>query len=372
MKKLLGSLLLLLSIGCLSSCRNDLDSLETGNYRGHNTKEESVLKTIRMNFGGDLITETEEPLLRAEDGDTYTAINVFRTEKGVENATEEKYAYGLFKKKEGIDIKLWTGYTYRFEATILIEREDKVFLVNNSYAEPFEYSTDRGGLTGLCGYNLKDLNSFKYTTVNSLTNESIEDRNREYFQQLSCGTANVDLNGDLGTQTRFAHVNYPRVKRYYGTLASFDPGLSQSVGINMSYKNFGLKIEVAHIPSGYLTVKDVTMDGIKQKDPTERLIFNKDLILDKEPNSEWEGLYSLNNLLADSDTFTLEFTWHKGENVTEEFTTEVTVKPKTRKILRLNINGSPNYETKGNITFSMDNEDLTDEVQETKKDFSQS
>ncbi len=104
-------------------------------------------------------------------------------------------------------------------------------------------------------------------------------------------------------------------------------------------------------------------------EPRECFVFPKGLQLSNQRTKEWEGLYSMNNLLAESETFTLRFTWHKGGDVTENFSTEVTVKPKTRKILRLNINGSPNYETKGNISFSMESEALTDEIQDATHDF---
>lgn len=368
MKKILGYLMILLLIEGLSSCRNELEPLESGNHRGKKTIEKQIMKTISMNFGGDFISETDEPLIRAEDGETYAAINVFRTEKGVENASEEKYAYGLFKKKDGININVLTGFTYRFEATILTEFVDKVFVVNESYAQPFQYNYDQNATGSLLNYHSDYLGDFIYTTVNN-NNTAIADNKREYFQQLTSGTANVDVAGDLGSQTQFARISYPRVKRFYGTLESFDPGVSQSVDIQMNYKSFGLKIDVVNLPSGYLTVKDVTRKGLSAKDPTDCLIFSKDLQLDKDTKAEWECIYSLNNLLASSESFNLEFTWHKGGNVTETFTTEITVTPKTRKILRVNINGSPNYETKGNISFVMDTENLTDVVQETYKDF---
>ncbi|MDE6554216.1 MAG: hypothetical protein K2K98_14845 [Muribaculaceae bacterium] len=365
MKKLFGSLLLLLLVGGLSSCRNDLEPQKPGNHRSHTTKEKPIMKTIKMNFGGDFISESEEPLLRAEDGDTYTAINVFRTEKGVEGATEEKYAYGLFKKKEGIEINVVTGYTYRFEATILVEKVDKVFIINKSYAQPFQYSDDQSGMSN---YHSEDLDTFKYTTLDS-NDAIVENRKREYFRQLNSGTAHVDVAGDLGSLTQTARISYPRVKRYYGILDGFDPGVLQSVDIKMLYKSFGLKIEVVDLPSGFVTVQDVTRDGIKVKDPTDRLIFSKGLQLDKDTKRDWEGLYSMNELTSQEETFTLEFTWHKGGDANETFTTPVTIKPNTKKILQLNINGSPNYQTKGNISFTMENESLTDDIQLENHEF---
>lgn len=363
MKKLMGSLLMLLIIGGMSSCRSDLDPMEAGNYRSQKTEKNPVLKTIRMAFGGDCITESEEPLLRAEDGEQFSAINVFRTEKDKADAQEEKYAYGLFKGKGDITIDLLTGYNYRFEASILIEKEDKLFVNNKNHPQPFQVNTEQNATGSNKSYNADNLGKFQYTSLD-YAGKFVEDRNREYFTQLKSGTAYIDTGTGGDLPSRYGPAWYPRVKRYYGTVDTFDPGLYDTVEIWMAYKCFGLRFEVYNLPAGTLTVKDVTkLDAIRDKQPEQLLIFPKNLELSKE-NKEWEGVFSMNNLLGESETITLEFTWHKGGNTTEKFTAEVTVKPKTKKVLRLNVNGSTNYETKGNIIFTMDSEEMGNEVQE--------
>ncbi len=140
MKKFLNSLLLMLLLGGFAACKSDLNSDLDGNHRSQRIKDEPILKTIHMSFGGDFISQSEEPLLRAEDGETYTGINVFRSKKKDDGTfeTEERYAYGLFKGIDDISVEVLTGYAYRFEASVLIEREDK-FLINseNAFADPF-------------------------------------------------------------------------------------------------------------------------------------------------------------------------------------------------------------------------------------------
>ncbi|MDE5585673.1 MAG: hypothetical protein K2I92_04925 [Muribaculaceae bacterium] len=364
MKKLLGGLMLGLVVAGMTSCSNVTDPLEDGNHRSHKLKNQPIKKTIRMAFGGDYVSESEEPLLRAEDGEKFTAVNVFRTEKDKEGAQEEKYAYGLFKNKDEVSIDVVTGFTYRFESSILIEKEDILYFNNNQYSLPFQYNSSGNPTGSNTSYHTDKLDKFQYTTTNS-KGETIEDRNRNYFTQLQSGTTNIrtsDLSAGNG------RAWYPRVKRYYGTYSSFDPGLSETVDINMAYKCFGLKIVVVDLPGGHLTVKDITKDGIRDKSEEQLLIIPKNLELALDKTKEWECVYSMNKLLSESETFNLEFTWHKGGNVTEKFTTEVTVKPKTKKVLRLNVNGNPNYETKGNIKFIMDSEDLVDDVQEVNKD----
>lgn len=314
-----------------------------------------------MNFGGDYVTESDEPLLRAEDGDKYTALNVFRTEKGKAGAVEEKYAYGLFKNKENVSIDVVTGFTYRFESTILIERDDKLFVNENNHAQPFQINSDHNLMGSNKSYHADKLDNFQYASPDQ------EDSKREYMHQLKYGEAYIDAGEDL--PARYGAAWYPRVGRYYGTFDSFDPGLSENVEIEMVYKCFGLKFDVVSLPSGTITVEDITMlDAITDKEPKQKLIFPKGLELSND-KKEWEGTFSMNDLLGDSEKFNLKFTWHKGGSVTETFTNEITVKPKTRKVLRININGSPNYEVKGNISFSMETVDLTDEVQEENQNF---
>ncbi|MDE7347000.1 MAG: hypothetical protein K2N48_09730 [Muribaculaceae bacterium] len=362
MKNLFSSLMLLLILGGITSCRSESDPLEDGNHRSHGLKDPNIKKTVSMSFGGDFISESEEPLLRAEDGEKYTAVNVFRTEKNTADAKEEKYAYGLFQNKDEISIDVVTGFTYRFESSILIDREDKLWVNENNHAQPFQINSEHN-LTGSSkSYHKNHLNEFQYASPEQ------EDAKREYMHQLKYGEAYVDVG--QGISSRYAAYWYPRVKRFYGTAESFDPGLTDGVEISMEYKCFGLKFEVVGLPAGTsLTVEDITKkDGVREKEAKERLLIPKDLVL-SEDNKEWEGTFSMNNLLADSDKFDLKFTWHKGGNVTETFETEVTVKPKTRKVLRININGNPNYTTKGNITFNMENVDLMNEVQEANQTF---
>ncbi len=366
MKKLINSLLFVLILSAVSACKSDLDSEIDGNHRSEKAKKEQILKTIRMSFGGDFITETEEPLLRAEDGDTYTAINVWRTEKKDDGTKgkEERYAYGLFKRKDNINIDVVTGFTYRFEATILIEKDDKLKIDNNDIAEPFGTNNIKDNRSEPTPYSKTDLNKFIYTEYYIDNNQQIQrpDNEREYFCGLKNGTSYVKLGSDHDNDS--GEYKYPRVKRYYGNLAIFDPEISDIVDIPMLYKSFGLKIVVEELPSGNITIEDVTED---RKEAQEYLTFPIGLTLQK--TNEWEGLYSMNNLLASSETFNLNITWNKGGGVTESFPANVTISPKTKKVLKVKITGTPNIETKGNVTFNIESDELTLDEQEVSHDF---
>lgn len=358
MIKPLKSLLIVLLAAGIAGCKSDLETENDGQHRNEGSKKEQVLKTIQMWFGGDFITETEEPLLRAEDGDTYTAINVWRTEKDKTDAVEEKYAIGLFKNKVDIKIDVVTGYQYRFEASILTEKEDIVYLYNGHYSNPFKLHTNyHPDFDNAWEYEY-DIDEFVYTSFDK-NGKTVENGERRCFCELYNGTARVDIG-----KKDWGDYKYPRVKRYYGNLAIYDPEINENVEIPMSYRSFGLKIIVNDLPSGYLTFENGNNNPEYKQD---YLTFPNGITLEK--GNEWEGLYSMNNLLASSETFKLRFTWHKGGSVTESFTSNVTISPKTKKVLKVKITGTPNVETKGNVTFNMDTDELTLDEEEISHDF---
>ncbi|MDE7419799.1 MAG: hypothetical protein K2N35_06290 [Muribaculaceae bacterium] len=355
MKQLISTLLFVGMLIGVSSGGNDLDSFDGGDHRSHNSKEKPKLKTIRMSFSGDYVSESEEPLLRADDGETFVGINVYYKEKGDEDATEQRYAYGLFKKTNGISIDLTTGYTYRFEASILTEREDKLWdHAEGRYGEPFKLSN------GNSDFEKDDIGDFIYTYDSSNA--------KFYLRMLNNGTALVDAGDDLPSQ--FGDVRFPRVKRYYGNLNSFDPSLLTSVEIPMEYKCFGLKLILESIPGETsVSVSDITDNGTTittTNHPEYYLRFPNGLRLNagSEASKTWEGLYSLNDLNHNTKEFKLRFRWHKGQGITEDFNHTFTVEAKKKKILKINIDGEINETKSGNIVFTNLDDTLIDEEPE--------
>ena len=362
--------MLLLLLGGFASCGGDLNPEDEGNYRHQKVKDKPVMKTIRLQFGGDYVSESEEPLLRAEDGDTYTAINVFYKEKSQNEY--EKYAYGLFNRQTPISVDVTTGYIYRFEATILKEREDYVRTLNATYTDPFKlHDWTSSSFDNEWHYQNWYLNNFQYSY-------KIEDnRSRPYFSQLSSGTAYVNSRGDLldgngNSITTERFIRYPRVKRFYGELPSFDPTESSEISIPMDYKCFGLRIELDSIPEGTsVTVKDITT--ISGPTPTDEpyLVFPKGLSFGfgGGESESWEGIYSLNDFDKPSVTFTLRFTWMKGAGKSEYFDYPVTVTAKKKKVLKLSIDGDVSETKSGNIIFTNMDETMEDEEERVSHDF---
>ena len=362
MKKLIGSTMLLLLLGGFASCGGDLNPEDEGNYRHQKVKDKPVMKTIRLQFGGDYVSESDEPLLRAEDGNTYVGINVYRTKKDQKDVKEEVYAYGLFNDKDGISLNVLTGYEYRFEATILIEQEDKLVLKADEYGEPFERrDATSSGFKG----SPKNLfyEGFKYASTAIIGDETT------YLGQLSSGTAYITA---LGMSRA---MQYPRVKRFYGSVESFDPSVRDSIEISMGYKCFGIKFLVESIPEGTSVKVIDNTDNANHKadtDPQYFLQFPSDinLSMDSEETKTWEGVYSLNDLKKSTKDFRLMFIWDKGNDVTEEFNYPITVTAKKQKVLKLNIDGEVNKLKPGNIILNMEDTELEEEnPEDINKDF---
>lgn len=360
MKKLFGSIALVFMIFGISSCGNDLYPEEDGNHRYSGQNDKPMIKTIRMSFGGDYVSESEEPLLRAEDGNTFVGINVYYTQKDMPAANEVKYAYGLFSYTNGISIDLSTGYTYRFEATILKEKDDKLWDYGRSmYGEPFTTSN------GNTGFLKKDMDNFIYTFDKSAAE-------RFNFKQLSVGTAYVDAGSDL--PSRYGDVRYPRVKRYYGEVNDFDPSDTKNVEINMNYKTFGLKLNLVSIPGETsVSVLDITDNGYKNPNDNAEyyLRFPKNLSLNStsEDSKTWEGIFSLNDLKQSSREFKLRFIWNKGQGQTESFDHTFTAEAKKKKVLNITIDGTISETKSGNIIFKNLDDNLTEEEPENVTNF---
>lgn len=357
-------LLLALMICSISSCKNDLDSLEGGNHRSQRSKEKPKLKTFCLSFGGDLITEEDEPLLRAETGDTLVGINVFYTNKD-EEIDDQPYAYGLFPRTDKIYIDLYTGSSYRFETSIVIEEKDKIWDNGNGrYQEPFIINN------GVGPFEKDDMGEFLYTY------NAIKDA-KYYFTNFKYGTALVDAGGDLPSQ--YGQVHFPRVKRFCGEVKSFDPSISPFVEIPMDYKCFGLKFILNSIPEGtQISVMDQTNYGDKifntdNSHPEYFLRFPKKLWLNNnsEDSKTWEGIFSLYDLTKDTQQFNLRFFWYKGgEQPYETFDYPITVTAKQKKVLKLDISGEPNLLKTGNIIISPLVDTLEEEeAEEVNHDF---
>lgn len=374
-----------------ASCGKDFDSLNKGNNR-HDKDEEKTettkVYTMKLSLGGDYITEAEEPLrgeVDAQEGDTFIGINVYMQKKGA-NEPKEKYAYGLFKfspdpitqkfdKNTTIEVKLYSEYIYSFEATVLTEFIDKLAINTASskkgYTDPFRLKSDTYSGNG-AQYNIDNLGEIIYTFDSKQSSgDLLPDKERYKFANLKSGIADVNIINDWIYETGKFH--YPRVKRYYGELNYYDPETTSTnvATIPMAYQCFGIRIEIESLPKNTtLTVQD--QEYSKTKNEQDFLLFQNDLTLSN--GSIWDGLYSMKDLQTleeqqlspNSKTFNLSFIWDKGGGVKETFESgDIKVRSKTRKIIKVNVQGQSNDESRGNIKFDFTQADetLVDDVE---------
>lgn len=354
MKNLLKFLGIVIVAMIGQSCSLDNDPQDDGNHRLLQDKTRKVYK-FKLSLGGDYVDQSDEPLMRASEPNTYVGINVTCKDKTIVNATAENYAYGVFTSKNNITIDLISGYTYGFEATILRDGTDK-YDTSSSYKEPFN--------TGNNQLSISDINKFSYNRENS---------NNLKLTSLSSGEAKVQIPDQPNYVSKNSNCMYPRVDRYYGKISNVDPDSLNSsdnnISIQLDYKSFGLKIIVTDLPENTtLTVRDKkNPEDIYSGNCYPFLMFPQNLIFNSELK-EWEDIYSCNNLTTDQSTnFTLEFKWDRGMGIIEKFTSDIKVSPKLKKILQVKVTGSANTQTKGNIILNTtdDASTMTDSNQNT-------
>lgn len=339
------------------SCSLDNDPQDDGNHRLHQEKTRKVYK-FQMSLGGDYVDQSEEPLSRANEPNTYVGINVTCKDKTVKDAPAENYAYGVFTSKDNLTIDLISGYTYDFEATILRDGTDK-YDTSSSYKEPFN--------TGINQISIRDINKFTYHQENS---------NNLKLTNLASGEAQVHLFDQPDYVSEYSNCMYPRVDRYYGKIQNVDPdnlsSLDNKITIPLDYKCFGIKIIVTDLPENTtLKVRDENNpEDVYGGNCYTFLMFPKDLTFNSEIR-EWEDVYSSYDLTKDDDddpiNFTLEFTWDRGMGITEKFTSSIDVRPKMKKILQIKVTGNASTQTTGNLILetSDDASTMTSSYQST-------
>lgn len=363
--KILG--IVILAMTC-QSCSLDNDPQDDGNHRLHQDKTSKVYQ-FKLSLGGDYVEQSEEPLMRASEPNTYVGINVTCKDKSLVDAPTENYAYGVFTSKDNITIDLISGYTYDFEATILRDGTDKYYhdrYIN--YQSPFGYYPENDNTDDMKDYPTDKVGNFYYNYLN----QGIEALG--YLAELSCGSAKIEV-VDNKNVPQVAMYMFPRVDRFYGIVNGIDPiilaATSGTVDIELKYKCFGLTIDAQSIPQGTsITVKDITE---RRSSIEAYLVFPQDLVLTPETTSSaiWQGIYSVNDLKSSgSISFDLELTWHSGLNETQKIETSIDVKPGYNKTLKINIDGQATTKFTGNVNLIELSSDLSeDDAKVVDRDF---
>ena len=275
--------------------------------------EEQKTYEVRLNFEGEYVDVTEEPLTRAEEEapKKLYGINVYCMKTDGSESFYSYYAYGVFDNKEDMVISLLGGYKYMFECTSVIEGEDKF---------PSNYFSKSGTFDYPFGSSLlyvRDINKFMISKS-------------YYLGGLGSGLTTIGN----------TWWSYPAMDRYYGELENFDPATTSVATIPLKRTAFGIKLVVPAVPDGSLSVRyDINT-------------YNAQKII-TEPG-EYATIYTFHHVKdcwkseeTYTESATLTFTWTRANGYQQTFTKDITVKRNVMTVLTVDLEGGASDVTLG-------------------------
>lgn len=141
------------------------------------------------------------------------------------------YAYGIFDNKEDMSITLLSGYTYKFQCTLVKDGKTILYCGQyggntfTGYAKPFQ--TDASASAQLS-------NSFVYGTT--------------YLSGITSGAATVK-----SATSGYEDQTMPSIIRYYGEMDGYKPVSGGTVVIPLKKTVFGARMIIDKVPEGRLT-----------------------------------------------------------------------------------------------------------------------
>ena len=167
---------------------------------------------------------------KATATDNLYGINVYY-DPARDGNSNTHYAYGLFDNKEDMSITLLSGYTYKFECTLVKDGKSTLYCGQyggnafSGYAKPFQTSATAS--TQLS-------NSFIYGTT--------------YLNGITSGDATVK-----SSTTGYVEQTMPSIQRYYGEIEGYIPSSGGIVIIPLKKTVFGARMIIDKVAEGTLT-----------------------------------------------------------------------------------------------------------------------
>ena len=216
-------IIFILTVFLLCSCSEE-------DIPNNNTISEEEYVTTKLIFGGEILSVTEEPMTKALDNDDLTGVQIYTMS---ESGEETPYAWGLFDDVSNITVKLKKGQEYVFEATSVIDGENKL------------------------GYMEVDGNMLYSNPFNKILNNKIEISTTDYFNNLHFSLVDV-YGGNPGFLDAYIYSN---IDKFY---CRENIHISDDSDINLQMKRvaFGLKIETKNLVNGQLIVQTKDMREI--------------------------------------------------------------------------------------------------------------
>lgn len=286
------------------SCSSESDELDSKLPDEPNKVAEMI--DVKLGFGGDPISISENPLTRAEDKKKVYGINVYYREG---SSSYQHYAYGLFDNIGDMKISLISKYNYKFECTIVQDDKDELYVDNNgSYSYPFYRKY---------GYNTKLENKFIVSTTSS-----------DYLSEMKYGQSRVK-NG-----SSYKETSYPRTDRLYGELTNYTPTDGGTAVINMKRTVFGANFVINPPADGTLEL------GMSP-------FFSKTISSTDATQTIDEVIYTFSDVYACwqqqedyTRDFTLNLTWKRANGATQYFSKTITMKRNVMTTVNISVSGS--------------------------------
>ena len=261
----------------LASCVSE----DLGNAEGQSRGEEV---TVKIGFDGEILDITEGPLETKASGDDLYGIQVYFSPSN--GANEICFAYGVFDDPSKMEIKLLTGYKYRFEATMI---KDGVNVVRHYY------DSDSGQQWFEAPFNNTLENEFKYSSKQ--------------------GTCPYD-SWVLMQEPQKESYARPSVMRYYGEINyTLSTPESSPININMYQVVFGAKFNMVNLTEGKVNIEiseAPAMSITHPKTSVEGIFTFGSFWTHESP----EGEYTNEGVIRSEETITTNITWTKNDGIT--------------------------------------------------------
>ena len=269
---------------------------------------------VRLGVGDDAQT-------KAASTNNLYGINVYY-DPARDGNSDTHYAYGLFDNKEDMTITLLSGYTYKFECTMVKDGKSVLYCGQyggnsfSGYAAPFQ--TNESVSTQLS-------NAFVYGTT--------------YLSGITSGRATVK-----SAATGYEEQAMPSIQRYYGEAEGYSPVPGGIVTIPLKKTVFGVRLIVDKVPEGTLTASVNYSGTTLLSGVSTQVLFDSGSHIYSFDNVQWSWRY------PDTGTLGATVNWSFTSSVFDQWnqTGSETVRLKRNTLTTITVSCTPDNAS-GNI-----------------------
>lgn len=289
-----------------------------------NQDGQNELVKVSLNIAGEIMFE-DNPLTKAESDDMLLGINIL---------SGNHKSYGLFDKKDGIDVYLEEGYQYTIECAMIMNGKEVVSHHSPGANYPTQY------------YSPFYLRQGTSSRVSELENTMVYDA--YYLLDLTYATSYVS-----------GHKN--DADRYYGKITGYTPEVNGTINLNLIHTVVGAKYILSGLTDGSV---DLT---IKRGND---VFFQTTLTSDVEGEGKIFECSNITNAWQYASTYketaSVSIVWHRGNGVTQDLgSVEVDLLRNRMNVININLGSDDGNAHLGINTesASMSSESVTVNVQ---------